>query len=515
MIEKYLAGIDIGTTGAKVAIFNLKGDILSSGYREYVCVYPKPGWVEQDLKIMLRSALEASRECMEKTNIKNTEIAAVSLSTQRSCTIFADIDGNEIMPMISWQDGRSSNEAELIKNAIGADDYYKITGLPIGTTWVLTKILWLQKNEPQKWKKVSRVLQLQDYFLKKLGSKDFAVDIPDAAMFGLWETDKFKWSEDILKCFNLNSSIFSSPVPSGTIVGKISKSISELSGLAEGTPLCVGAGDQNSAVIGAGVIKDGQMSVSIGTGGIAITFLNKPFRDPNKMNMITNHAINGKWQMEGLQNGAAGVFRWFRDEIAFYEKKEAQKENKNVYEILDKYIEKTPPGSKGLLFLPFFAGSAAPRWNSKARGTIIGLTFAHDKECLARCFIEGITLEMKDIVNSIIKSGIKIESVKLIGGAAKSDIWNKIQADMYKIDVSTLKISDAAILGAAIFAGVGIKAFSSIEAGVEKMINIDKTFTPGENAKIYDRMYEIYCKAYESLSESEVFNMVSDLQTED
>ncbi|MHB1336357.1 MAG: FGGY-family carbohydrate kinase [Candidatus Humimicrobiaceae bacterium] len=514
MSEKYLAGIDIGTTGAKVALFNLKGDMLSSGYREYSCAYPKPGWVEQDLKIMVKSALEASRECMEKTNIKNTEIATVSLSTQRSCTIFADKDGNEIMPMISWQDGRSSHEAEYIKNTVGADNYYKITGLPIGPTWVLTKILWLQKNEPEKWKKVSRVLQLQDYFLKKLGSNDFAVDIPDAAMFGLWETDKFRWSEDLLKHFNLTSSNFSSPVPSGTIIGKISKSVSELSGLAEGTPLCVGAGDQNSAVIGAGVINDGQMSVSIGTGGIAITFLDKPFRDPNKMNMITNHAINGKWQMEGLQNGAAGVFRWFRDEIAFYEKKEAEKENKNVYAILDSYIEKTPPGSKGLLLLPFFAGSAAPRWNSDARGTIIGLTFAHDKACLARCFIEGITLEMKDIISSIIKSGIKINSVKLIGGASKSHIWNKIQADMYKKDVSTLKISDAAILGAAIFAGVGIKAFSSIEEGVKNMINIDRTYTPGKNSKIYDKIYEIYCKAYEGLSKNEVFSMISDLQAE-
>lgn len=514
MGEQYLAGIDIGTTGAKVALFNLKGDILSSGYREYPCLYPKPGWVEQDLNLMVKSALEASRECMEKTNIKNTEISAVSLSTQRSCTIFADKDGNEIMPMISWQDGRSSHEAEYIKNTVGADNYYKITGLPIGPTWVLTKILWLQKNEPQKWKKVSRVLQLQDYFLNKLGSDDFVVDIPDAAMFGLWETDKFRWSKDLLKHFNLTSSIFSSPVPSGTITGKISQRISELSGLAEGTPICVGAGDQNSAVIGAGVIKDGQMSVSIGTGGIAITFLDKPFRDPNKMNMITNHAINGKWQMEGLQNGAAGVFRWFRDEIAYYEKKEAQKENKNVYAVLDSYIEKTPPGSKGLLLLPFFAGSAAPRWNSDARGTIIGLTFAHDKACLARCFIEGITLEMKDIISSIIKSGVKINSVKLIGGASKSHIWNKIQADMYKKDVSTLKISDAAIAGAAIFAGVGIKAFSSIEEGVNSMINIDRTYKPGKDSEIYDRMYEIYCRAYEGLNQNEVFSMISEIQAE-
>ncbi|GAH65267.1 unnamed protein product, partial [marine sediment metagenome] len=268
---------------------------------------------------------------------------------------------------------------------------------------------------------------------------------------------------------------------SGTYIGKISKKVASLSGFLAGTLICVGAGDQNSAVIGAGVINDGDISVSIGTGGIAIACLDKPFRDPDGMNMVTNHAISGKWQMEGLQNGAAGVFRWFRDEIATYEKMEAEKNNEDVYKILDKMIKQIPAGSKGLVMLPYLAGSATPYWNTNARGTIIGLTFAHNKACLARCFIEGITLEMKDIINSFNRSGIKVDNIKMIGGASKSDIWNQIQSDMYKTKSSILKHSDAAIIGAAIFAGVGCKAFESIEKGVEKMVAVDKTYNPGSD----------------------------------
>ncbi|MBN1298609.1 MAG: xylulose kinase [Actinobacteria bacterium] len=515
MSEKYLAGIDIGTTGAKVAIFDINGNMVSSGYREYSCIYPKPGWVDQDLKIMYKAATEASSACIEKARIKTSEIAAISVSAQRSCTIFVDKAGDELIPMISWQDGRTTAEVTQIKETFGAEKYYLITGLPLGPAWILPKILWIRKNYPEIWKNTAKVVQLHDYFLKKLGCEDFTVDIPDTAFYGLWDTDRLEWSGKLLENFNLNEGLFSRPSESGSIAGKLSKSAAKDFGFAQGTPLCTGAGDQNSAVVGAGVINEGDLSIAIGTGGIAITYLDKPFRDPNMMNMITNHAITGKWQMEGLQNGAAGVFRWFRDEIALFDDADAGNNDKKdkIYKMLDKMIADTPSGSKGLLMLPYFAGSAAPRWNSDARGTIIGLTFAHDKACLARCFMEGITLEMKDIINSIKNSGIKVKSARLIGGAAKSDIWNRIQCDMYNMNVSTLKVSDAAILGAAILAGVGSGLFGSIREGVNSMVAADKNYIPGKDSQLYQKLYDIYVRAYASLAEGRVFNMVSELQS--
>jgi xylulokinase len=510
---KYLAGIDIGTTGAKIAIFDLEGNIISSGYREYACIYPKPNWVEQDLNVMYKSAMDASKECIQKSNIDSASIAAISISAQRSCTIFIDETGNALMPMISWQDGRTSAEVEEIRDLVGAEEYYGITGLPLGPTWVLPKILWLQKNYPELWKKTVKVVQLHDYFLKKLGSEEFVVDYPDGAFYGLWDTDKIKWSGELMDIYKLDESKFSKPMPSGSYIGKVSASGALDFGFKEGTPICVGAGDQNSAVVGAGVVNPGDLSVSIGTGGIATAFLDRPFRDPSMMNMITNHAIEGKWQMEGLQNGAAGVFRWFRDEIALFTEPSDSSLKENIYQVLDKIIKDTPAGSKGLVMLPYLAGSAAPRWNSNARGTISGLTFAHDKACLARSFMEGITLEMKDIIKSIRNAGIKISSAKLIGGAAKSDIWNQIQCDMYKMDVSTLKISDASILGASIFAGVGSGLFDSIKDGIAKMVIPAKTYTPGKEAQIYEELYKIYVAAYESMHKGKVFDMIADFQS--
>jgi len=513
MPDRYLAGIDIGTTGAKTALFDMQGGMIASGYREYTCSYPKANWVEQDPEQLVSSALESAAEAIEKSDIDASHICAVSLSAQRSCTIFVDREGKAVRPMISWQDARSTAELEDIRAMLSPDEFYRLTGLPHGATWILSKILWLRKNEPEAWKKVQRVVQLHDFALKALGADDFYEDVPDAVFFGFWDTDNFSWSERLLQSFNINEDMLPLPKPSGTRVGAISVDTSKKTGFLQGTPLCVGAGDQNSAVVGAGIVQPGYLSVSMGTGGIAITYLDRPFRDPSGMSMVTNHAIQGKWQLEGLQAGAAGVFRWFRDEIATLEKERAREQNRDPYELINELIEKTPVGAKGLLFLPYLASATAPRWNAHARGTLTGLTFAHDRGCLARAFIEGITLEMKDILTSMLSSGIEVDTIRIMGGATKSPVWNQIQADVYNRPVETLKITDAALLGAAVFAGTGSGCFKDIREAVDRMVVVDSVYEPvQENVEIYEELYDIYCRLYEGMDERQVFEKLSCVQ---
>ncbi len=251
----------------------------------------------------------------------------------------------------------------------------------------------------------------------------------------------------------------------------------------------------------------------MGTAGNANAYLDFEFRDPAGKSMVVNHAIYGKWQIEGHQAGAAGVFRWFRDEIATLEKAKAVENNKDAYKILDELISKTPPGAKGLVFLPYLASSTAPRWNPNARGILAGLAFAHDRGCLARAFLEGITIEMKDIIEAMVSSSIKIQQVRLTGGASKSPIWNQIQADVYNMEVETLKVTDTAVIGAAIMGGVGVGIFENIREGTEQMVKVDKKYEPdNKNAKIYDELYDIYCRIYEGLEEKEVFERLAKIQ---
>ncbi|MHB1375836.1 MAG: xylulokinase [Candidatus Humimicrobiaceae bacterium] len=514
MKERYVAGIDIGTTGSKAGIFDLKGNMISGGYREYSCSYPKPNWIEQDPSFLVSQAMEASKEAIKKSGVNPSNIVSLGFSTQRSCANFLDKNGNLLRPMISWQDSRCHEEIHDILLKISAEEFYDITGFPINTTWVLPKILWVRKNEPKIWEKTSKVIQLQDFTLKAFGAQNYIVDVSDAGFYGLWDTNKFEWSSKILDLLGIDKNLLPDPMPSGAKAGVISKYVSEKSGFAEGTPICVGAGDQNSAAVGAGIVYNGFASVSMGTAGNANAYLDSSFRDPSGKSMIVNHAIYGKWEIEGHQAGAAGVFRWFRDEIGTLEKFQAEKNNNNVYKLLDELIAETPPGARGLVFLPYLASATAPRWNPNARGILAGLAFSHDRGCLARTFLEGITLEMKDILTSMIDSGVKISHVRLTGGASKSLIWNQIQSDTYNMVVETLKVTDTAVVGAAIMGGVGVGVFRDIRDGVEQMVKVDQKFEPNsKNAQIYSELYGIYCSIYEGLEEKKVFTRLSSFQS--
>lgn len=510
MAHRYVVGLDIGTTGAKGAVIRLDGKVVSEAYREYVCVYPRPNWVEQDVSLIVGQALECCREAVHKAGLDPAAIASLAISAQRCCAVFVDRQGGLVRPMISWQDNRTHEEVEEIRAKMGAEEFYDTTGMPLTTTWIVSKILWVRKHEPENWKRVAKVVQLQDYALKTLGAEDWFDDVSDAGFYGLWNPYSFEWSGKLLSALALDKSLLPKPSASGTRVGGVSPAAAERCGLKAGTPLCVGAGDQNSAAIGAGIVHKGFLSVSLGTGGLAAAYLDTPFRDPNRKAMVDNHAVYGKWQLEGLQSGAAGVFRWFRDEIAALEKEKA---GKNVYDRLNEMIASTPPGAKGLVLLPYLASATTPRWNPHARGTLLGLTFAHDRASLARCFMEGITLEVRDMVNSMAASGIPIEQVRILGGATKSELWNQMQADVYNRPVETLKMTDAALMGAALCAAVGVGEFQGIAEGAERMVQVDRKYAPDpKKVRLYDEIYGIYCLAYEALEEKGVFQALAKLQ---
>jgi xylulokinase len=506
-------GLDIGTTGAKGALFRLDGKVSGEAYREYACVYPKPNWVEQDVDLIVGKAVECCAEAARKSGVDPSAIASLSISAQRCCAVFVDARGGLVRPMISWQDNRTHEEVEEIRAKISAEEFYDTTGMPLTTTWIVSKILWVRKNEPENWKRVAKVVQLQDYALKSLGAEDWFDDVSDAGFYGLWNPYAFEWNAKLLSLLALDTSLFPKPSASGARIGSISKAAAERCGLKAGTPLCVGAGDQNSAAIGAGIVRRGFLSVSLGTGGLAAAYLDTPFRDPNRKAMVDNHAVYGKWQLEGLQSGAAGVFRWFRDEIAALEKETAARDGGNVYDRLNEMIASTPPGAKGLVLLPYLASATTPRWNPHARGTLLGLTFAHDRASLARCFMEGITLEVRDMINSMAASGIPIEHIRILGGATKSELWNQMQADVYNRHVDTLKMTDAALMGAALCAAVGIGEFKDIVEGAERMVQVDREYEPNQsNARLYDEVYGIYCRAYEALEEKGIFRALAKLQ---
>lgn len=513
MLQTYLAGIDIGTSGAKAMIFDVSGKSLASAYREYGSSYPRPNWVEQDAELLVESAMAAMKAAVAASNLDPARIVSVSLSAQRCCAIFLDGNDRLIRPMISWQDNRAEEEKALVAATIPEAEYYRRTGFPNSTTWLLPKILWVKRREPAVWEKTRRIVQVHDYFLRALGAEDYFVDHNDAGFYGFFDSVACDWDRGMLATFGIPESLLPIPRPSASSAGLVTQKGSERSGLAVGTKIAIGAGDQCSGSLGAGVAAPGDLSISMGTAGAVTAVLEAPYRDPKGRIMITNHSRQGKWLLEGYQAAAASVFRWFKDELASAESAEAAALGKSSYDLICEKAAGAPAGAKGLVFLPYFASAATPRYDSEARGVLAGLTFAHDRSCVARAFMEGITMDMRDMIEAIRGAGAKVETVRILGGPTKSELWNRIQADAYGTTVQTLKVGDAPVLGAAVMGAVGAGVFGSLEEGAKAMVQVDRSYEPdAANASLYDELYGTYCATYEGLGSSGAFGRIAALQ---
>lgn len=513
MVKKYLAGIDVGTTGARCVIFDIEGNIVDGEYREYGATYPKPGWVEQDVMELVAQTMAACKAAVAKSGVNPKDIASVGFSTQRSVTTPIDQAGKPVRPMIGWQDARTGAEVAEMTQLIAPQKYYNTSGMPMGTTWIITKVLWMRKNEPETFAKIYKVVQNQDVVLKAFGADDFYTDVSDMAFYGVWDMPRVEWSKELCDLFKVSPDLFGKPTRPGTQVGTIGPDIAEKTGFAVGTPFCVGAGDQNCGVVGMGSIKSGMATVTLGTAGLAIATLDKPIDGIGGL-MITNHAVPGLWEAEGLTNAAASSYRWFRDTVGTLEKELEAKNGRSAYEYLNDLAAASPVGSRGLLYLPYLGTAATPRWNANARASFIGLSFAHTRGDMARAVLEGTVLEIRDIIESWLQANVKIDLLRLGGGATKSPLWNQIQADVYGRPVQTMKVGESTALGAALLGGVGAGIFKSIAEGVEAMVHVTGELEPNmENHKLYEDMYQAYVAAYEGLTNGGAFDKLAKIQS--
>jgi xylulokinase len=512
-MDQYLAGVDVGTTGARCALIDLRGKIVASEYYEYGATYPKPGWVEQDVDEMIAVAMQVCKATMVKSAIKPEQIAAIGFSTQRSVTVPVYKNGSKVRPALSWQDSRTGAEVADMLKLIDAEDYYQISGMPMGTTWNITKMLWMRKNEPELYKKTYKFVQLQDAVLFAFGADQFYTDMGDMAFYGVWDVGKLEWSERLCSLFDVAPELFGTPAVPGMQVARVSAQVAEKTGFAVGTPICIGAGDQNCGAVGMGSARSGIATATLGTGGLVMLSLDRRIPGFGGM-MVTNHAVPGMWEMEGLSNAAGSTYRWFRDVVGTYEKEQEGATGRDAYDYLNDLAGQSEPGSKGLLFLPYLGTAATPRWNPNARSAFIGMSFAHGRAEMSRAIMEGVALEVRDMMDGWFKAGVEITTLRLGGGATKSALWNQIQADVYGLPVETLKTSETAVLGAAILAGVGAGLFKTVQEGVDVMVEVKDRVEPNlKNHAIYEEMYQAFVSAYEGLASSGAFDQLARIQS--
>lgn len=511
----YLLGIDAGTTGCKTSVFDLEGNMVGSAYREYPCYYPNPGWVEQLPEDMTPAIFETVRAAIRDANVDPADVKSMAMSTQGS--VFGPLDADEdlIRPFIGWQDTRGVDYVEQIRQGkfIDPDRYYEISGYPIATVPCLTKYMWFKDEEPDNWAKTVKLSHHQDYFLRAFGADDWFVnDTATASRTGIFDVETSQWSTEILEAAGLTGAELPRIVQAGTVVGKINRDISLQTGLAEGTLICVGAMDQNCSTIGGGLVHDGTAVSNIGTYGAIFVATEASVRDPNGTIIIKNNSGPENYTAEAASIASASSYRWFRDTLGSLEKAMAAEFgiDGNPYRLLNKQIESVGPGANGITFLPYLQGAGSgPRADSFARGAFLGISLGTTKAEMARAVMEGVTLEMRDNLESIRNMGVEVEEIRAAGGATQSSVWNQMQADMYQVPVAVLEVSETGCLGAALYAGIGLGAYEDADDAVNRTVRIKDVFEPNpDNREAYDKAYARFVKGYESLSEGGYFRFI-------
>lgn len=503
-MSDYIIGIDAGTTGCKSMVFDLDGTVMGQDYREYPCVYPAPGLVEQTYEDIIPPLADSCRAAVEASGVPPEEIRAVAFSSQAPLLALVDEEGKLLRPFISWQDLRGAPYIPVLREAYGAERFYQETGDPLGTNSAAPKWAWLRDHEPETWARTRWFLSEQEFLLKEWGADAYWTDLSSASREGMLDVDTMEWSTGVHDLIGVplegRATVVTEP---GKVVGTIGPDLARRTGLAEGTLLCMGAHDQNCSTFGGGAVHGGECVMVMGTFGSCYVVMDEPRRDPDRSLVVKpNHGM-GNWTIEAFSNTSASSFRWYRDTFCDLECAAGRVSGMDPYDIITGQASKSSIGANGVTFLPYLGGASGARQNPQARANFNGMTLATTKGDIARAVLEGVSFEMRDILDAQAAAGIDISTIRLVGGAAKSPMWSQMLADTFQRPIEVLRTSEAGCLGAAMYAGVGAGLYASCEEAAARAVAVVDRYDPDPSTcDAYDEAFARFVSVYEGLEEA-------------
>jgi xylulokinase len=494
-------GIDIGTSGTKTLVIDSarNGAVVGSSTHDYPLYTPKPLWAEQNPEDWWNATVTTIRQAMGKANVSGKDIKGIGLTGQMHGSVFLDDSDNVIRPAILWCDQRTVAECDWITGTVGSEKVIELTSNPVLTGFTAPKIIWLRNNEPENYNQVSKVLLPKDYIRLKL-TGEYATDVSDASGTALFNVKERNWSGEMLDAIDIPQSWMPKVYESPEITGRITDAVAAITGLEPGTPVIGGGGDNAASAIGNGIVEPGLVFSSIGTSGVVFAYSDQPVVDPQLRVHTFCHAVPGKWHLMGVMLSAGGSLRWYRDTFCAEECSIADNVGRDPYEIISDEAADVPPGSEGLIFLPYLTGERTPHADPFARGVFFGVTLRHGKPHFARAVLEGVSFGLKDSFEIFKELNIPIRQVRATGGGAKSPLWCQIQADVVGMEHVTIKVGEGPALGAALLAGVGTGIYASVSDACRSTVSINSSIQPiADNSKVYNRYYETYKSLYRSL----------------
>lgn len=491
---KYIAGLDIGTTGCKITVYDQTGTFC----KKYYQVYPvrramgKHEVDALDIWSSVKAVLKEAAECYP-------EIEGIGVTSFGESCVLLDENDIPVRPVMLYTDPRGEEECRILQEKLGEGRVERITGLAPHSTYGLPKVLWVKKNEKALFERVRHILMMEDFIIYMLtGSKK--IDYSLAARSMAFDIHNLCWSKEILDAAGLENSFFSETVCAGTPVGKIVKELVEIFGFTN-APIVLPVGhDQVAAAIGAGVY-DTESAVD-GAGTVeCVTPVFGKIPDISGMTK-NNYAIvpylkEGTYVTYAFSYTGGALIDWYTKNLAKKEHESAKRMGKTVYEVLEENMKDEPTG---ILVLPHFAGAATPYMDAGSKGAILGLTVEHTVNDLYRAMMEGVVYEMRLNISRLNQIGISPKKLYATGGGAASDVWMQMKADILNLPIISLESAEAGATGCAMLAGIAVGCFENLEDAKSKMIYEKKVYMPRQGKhELYSRQYEKYERLYEAV----------------
>jgi xylulokinase len=497
-MTKYLLGIDYGTGGAKATIIDDEANVLSYAFREYPIITQKSGWSEHDPVLYWEIACEIIKECIKKASIDSKDIKGIGTSSALPCMVMIDKNGNPLNMAYNLMDRRATKEVKWLKDNIGEDKIFRITGNRLDDHPSIVNLMWEKNNRPQSFNKIYQVLTIDGFIRYKLTGIT-SINYPTAAFYGVaYDIRKKEFNREILNKIGINVELLPRIFKCEEIIGSVDKKGAEETGLSKGIAVCAGGADACSGWIAGGAIETGDTQINLGTCGVLGVIHN----DTNFHNAMVTCAYNinseNTYVTIAVTTTGGYLIRYLRDNFSGIEVAvEGLINGIDAYDIIEMQAEKVAPGSDGLVVLPYLTGERTPIWDVNARAVIFGLSLNHTKGHLARAMMESVVYALYDSFTLIGKSGRKINyPVVLNEGGTKNKLWRRIITDVFNIPTVFLKSRTGAPYGDAIIAGVSTKIFKDYKIAKQKAEYIDLMEPIEKNHIRYMEYFKVYKQLY-------------------
>lgn len=477
----YYIGVDLGTSAVKLLLMKADGTIERIVSKEYPLYFPNPGWSEQNPEDWWKATVEGIRELTE--GFDKSQVAGISFGGQMHGLVVLDNQDKVIRPAILWNDGRTAEETDYLNEVIGREKLSAYTANIAFAGFTAPKILWMKKNEPDKFERIVKIMLPKDYVAYRLTGVH-CTDVSDASGMLLMDVEHKCWSKEMMDICGITEEQLPKLFESYEAVGTLLPQAAEELGLPAQVKIAAGAGDNAAAAVGTGTVGDGRCNISLGTSGTVFIASNKFAVDSNNALHAFAHA-DGHYHLMGCMLSAASCNKWWMDDIIGTD--DYKKEQEKIKKL----------GENHVYFLPYLMGERSPHNDPKARGAFIGMTMDTSREEMTQAVLEGVAFALRDSFEVAKSLGIQIERTKICGGGAKSPLWKKMIANILNIKVDVIESEEGPALGGAMLAAVACGEYKDVVEAAEKIVKVVDTVEPdSELVAAYNKRYDTFKQIY-------------------